>query len=351
VNIAQQPEVAVLLPTYNGARFIDAQIASLAENSRSFTLHWLDDHSSDDTRDTVRASASRYGVRLREWHQTDHLGFPATFFKLIESVEADVYLFCDQDDIWQPGKIDVTVAHLWPDAGTPALCFSLSSAFNNDEPEKLHIPSEQIRDRTRDWMRESRIFTICPAQGNTIGLTRSLRDLFMKHKDIARTHAIDHDWWMYILAVTSGTVQMLWRVPTTLHRRHGSNLSEGFIVRKGKDRFMREWDREQRMRRLLARNAHGFLLALPTLPPGPKLNRFAALARLVADIDRRQSPAALIRLARQGAMLRWWGRTFWRTVIYLSSNAPPPPPAQGATHEVPSPSAKGTSSSRRFAAR
>ena len=34
----QQPKVAVLLATYNGAQFVAAQIKSLAENTTSFTL-------------------------------------------------------------------------------------------------------------------------------------------------------------------------------------------------------------------------------------------------------------------------------------------------------------------------
>jgi len=51
-------------------------------------------------------------------------GVPGTFFQLLECVDADIYLFCDQDDIWQRGRIDATVAHLLPDLASPVLCSS-----------------------------------------------------------------------------------------------------------------------------------------------------------------------------------------------------------------------------------
>jgi len=79
----QTPTVAVLLPTYNGARYVDAQIRSLTQNTIPFTLHWLDDHSSDETCAAVAASARNAGIELKEWHQPHHLGFPATFLLLM----------------------------------------------------------------------------------------------------------------------------------------------------------------------------------------------------------------------------------------------------------------------------
>jgi glycosyltransferase involved in cell wall biosynthesis len=315
------PKVAVLLPTYNGARYVDAQIFSLTRNDTPFTLHWLDDHSGDQTRAVVRASAEKARVELREWHQPGHLGFPASFLQLMEHAEADIYLFCDQDDIWQPHKIDVTVANLLADVEVPALCFSLASWFNDAAPEKLHHPSVARYSTIRSWVQESQVFTLCPAQGHTIGFSRPLRDLYVTHKDIARTHAIDHDWWLYILATATGVVKMLEYVPTTLHRFHMGNCSNAYVIRGSRNRLQREWQREQSMRKRLAQQARGFVSLFAALPETPRRDRLLAVAKLVAQIDRRQSPFTLLRLARLGAMSRWWGRTFFRTAVCLCSDA------------------------------
>ena len=126
-----QLRVAVLLATYNGAPFIAEQIQSLAANSMPFTLHWLDDHSTDNTRELVSASARVAGIELHEWHQDQRQGIPGVFFKLVECVSADIYLFCDQDDIWQPGKIDATIKSLSPDLWQPALVYSDPLVFSD----------------------------------------------------------------------------------------------------------------------------------------------------------------------------------------------------------------------------
>jgi glycosyltransferase involved in cell wall biosynthesis len=321
MNGLPDPTVAVLLPTYNGARYVDAQISSLKENVTPFTLHWLDDHSSDETRSVVRDSVRRAGIETREWHQAQHLGFPTSFLQLIEKAEADIYLFCDQDDLWQPGKIDAIVAHLVPDLAQPAMCFSLALWFWDEAPEIRHQASPSQQARVRSWLRDSRVFTLCPSQGNTIGFTGPLRDLYMDHRDIARRYAIDHDWWFYILATASGTVRMLSDVPTTIYRRHADNVINTYIVTGREQRLRREWRREQIMRRRLAQQAQGFLLVLPFLTPSPRRDRLLTLAKLVAQIDRKQSWLELLRLARLGAMSRWWGRTWLRTAICLCCDA------------------------------
>ena len=66
-------DVAVLLATYNGSKYVEQQIKSLAENNTPFTIHWLDDHSTDDTRGVLQASARSAGVPLRVWHQPQAL--------------------------------------------------------------------------------------------------------------------------------------------------------------------------------------------------------------------------------------------------------------------------------------
>jgi glycosyltransferase involved in cell wall biosynthesis len=315
----QHATVAVLLATYNGARFIEPQIRSLQENATRFTLHWLDDHSTDDTREAVRAAALSAGIELKEWHQPQHLGAHGAFFQLLECVEADVYLFCDQDDIWQPGKIDATVADLLPDVGSPALCFSDPLMFKNEEPEILRRVSDVTGVKPPRALDDSRLFMSICAWGHTQGLTRPLREIFLRHKDIARTYSMGHDWWMYLLAVTCGTHRMLSNAPTTLYRRHGNNITESYLNPTGIGQI---WALQQLFRKGVSRQAQGFIQASSTLPPGPKLERLVAIARLVATLDRRQSPAALIRLARRRAMWPNRRQALWFAAACLYSHAP-----------------------------
>jgi rhamnosyltransferase len=315
-----QPNVAVLLATYNGSQFIEAQLRSLTENATPFTLHWIDDRSNDNTRETVRAVTSAVGIRLCEWHQPQHIGLQGVFFRLLECVEADIYLFCDQDDIWQPQKIDATVASLSPDVASPVLCYSDPLFFQNDEPGNYRRSSEVLGVDPLVCSEASRMFMSTLSWGHTIGLTRPLRELFLKHKDIACSYALLHDWWMYLIAVASGTARMLRDVPTTLYRRHTNNSSSDLVSAPG---IRAKWRRQQFLRTGLARQAQGFLLASATLPAGPKLDQAVALAELIVTLDRRQSPAALLRLARRRAMPAYQHHAFWLVVTCLCSHAAP----------------------------
>jgi rhamnosyltransferase len=300
VDLQCIPKVAVLMATYNGARFVEEQLHSLTKNSTPFTLHWVDDHSTDDTRSIVRSVTQAAGIELHEWHVPQHLGVPGVFFHLLESVEADIYLFCDQDDIWQPGKIDATVASLLPDLKAPVLCFSDPLTFREGEQGVLTRLTAANGLHPEALLQDSRLFVGACIVGHTFGFTRPLRDLFTLHNDIARRYASMHDYWMFIIAHAAGTVRLLSDAPTTLFRRHRDSWSGSFF-RRCNNRVSRALKAQRFFRVWSARQAKGFILAAPTLPHGSKLERLLAQAKLVATFDRRQSALKLIQLARQGA--------------------------------------------------
>jgi rhamnosyltransferase len=324
VETEQPVKVAVLLATYNGVGYIADQIASLKQNVTPFTLHWLDDHSNDNTREVVRRTTESLGFDIREWHQSQHVGVPAVFFQLMECVEAEIYLFCDQDDIWQPGKIDAAVRSLCPDRMFPVLCFLDVLVFKDGEPLKTQHLFDLIGADIGATMRESSAFIFNRVIGNTVGFTKPLRDIVISHKDIALGHAAMHDWWMYLIAIASGSARILLNAPTTLYRLHGGNTSGVYFgLFRGMEfkRWRQMWRLHQSIRTWAARQASGFCLAARGLPVGPRLERLLPVARLVATLDRRQSVGEIIRLIRCGAMPPYRSWSFWLVVACLCSDA------------------------------
>lgn len=325
VRTEQHPKVAVLLCTYNGAHFVELQIRSLIENTTRFILHWLDDHSTDNTREIVRSSAQSAGIELIEWQQSRRLGLPISFFHLLECVEADIYLFCDQDDIWQPGKIDATVNHLLPDLASRVLCFSDTLLFSGGEPETFRPLSDVVGKRKiARAMRQPLTFGMfSPAipVGHTQGFTRPVRELFLQHRTIAHTHALLHDLWMHDIAVASGTVRMLSNVPTAFWRQHEKSFDSQFGG-PGQDGYLRKmWRAAQLFRQLASRHAQGFILAAPTLRPSRHLDVLLELAQLTSTIDQRQSPVELVRLMCRGVTRPILRIQFFISLACLCSDA------------------------------
>lgn len=325
---ARPPAVAVLLATHNGERFIEAQVASLGENATPFTLHWLDDQSTDGTPEKVRAASARGGIELRECHESERQKLPGAYFRLLERVPAEVYLFCDQDDIWQPGKIDAAVAGLSSEPHLPRLCYSEPWLFRTESPTKLSPYFRAIGTDARAACAASRAFVMNPAVGNTMSFTRGLRELFLRHREIACSHAAMHDYWMYLIALASGGVQMLRGAPTTLYRQHSRNAVG---VQAGAPQAQRTPTRRfyRSVRGVLAHQARGFVVAAQTLPASPRLDELLAAARLIARLDERCSLPRLTGLARRGFLPVPWRSAAWLALSCLLEDA------RRAQHDAP----------------
>ena len=103
--------VAVLLATYNGGLRIKTQLQSLLYQSyQDFDVFVHDDCSTDDTipiiEDFVRTNISFNLTILKDTHKR---GAKGSFMWLLQNVEAKYYMFCDQDDLWLPNKIEQSV--------------------------------------------------------------------------------------------------------------------------------------------------------------------------------------------------------------------------------------------------
>lgn len=104
--------IAILLATYNGANHIAEQIDSLlSQTLQGWELYVHDDGSKDDTVSIVKSYADKYEfIHMMDYPSQG--GAKNNFFSILERVDADIYLFCDQDDVWLPTKVEKYVNRL-----------------------------------------------------------------------------------------------------------------------------------------------------------------------------------------------------------------------------------------------
>ncbi len=94
------PTVSVLLPTWNGARFLDAQIESiLAQSDPDLELLVIDDGSTDGTIAAVDAWAGR-DARLRRLPASGNRGQNRRLVELLTAAQGAFVAIADQDDVW-----------------------------------------------------------------------------------------------------------------------------------------------------------------------------------------------------------------------------------------------------------
>lgn len=212
--------VSVALATYNGARFIAEQLNSLARQTMlPDELVVSDDGSGDETLSIVRAFAQTAPFPVRVLDKAERLGFSDNFLFAAEQCRSDLVAFCDQDDVWVPGKLQTGVERLLNDN-------SLLSMHRLSMTDEALVPT-QIWDQgiNGDHVWSPLMLNPWSGWGNTMVFRRSLallvpRSERPRHPEADR--ALSHDTWLYILAAALGRVSHI-EQPLILYRQHGAN--------------------------------------------------------------------------------------------------------------------------------
>ncbi len=108
------PIVSVIIPVYNGARYLRAALESVfAQTYRSFEVIVVDDGSADDS-----GIIAQSFPEVRYLHQTNQ-GVAAARNHGIEAARGEFFAFLDQDDLWTPDKLRLQIEYLrsHPDVG------------------------------------------------------------------------------------------------------------------------------------------------------------------------------------------------------------------------------------------
>jgi len=123
--------VSVALATYNGARFLPAQLASIAaQTHRPDEIVVGDDGSRDDTEAVLTRFERDSGIPVRFTRNVQRLGSSANFGAVMERCQGEIIFLCDQDDVWRPTKVATSLSAL---AARPDAAYVFSNAGLIDE--------------------------------------------------------------------------------------------------------------------------------------------------------------------------------------------------------------------------
>ena len=210
----RRPRVCVLLSTYNGERWLDDQLASLAaQEGVEVALHVRDDGSSDATLAALARHAGRWPT-LANVPSGPNLKPPMSVLTLLATApEADYYGFCDQDDVWRPGKLARATAAIAADAGPALYCSNVTCVAEDLAP--LGVPRENGDARFQHLLFEN------IAYGCTTVVNRAARDLIAARPP--ERGVIMHDWWCALVVAAFGRVHYDPEPGMLLYRQHGAN--------------------------------------------------------------------------------------------------------------------------------
>ena len=216
-------KTVILLAAYNGESFLPAQLASLSAQSFSdFSVLYQDDGSMDRTPEILAGWAEKDPRFLPGSEQGKHLGAKENFFSLLRQTDADRILLCDQDDLWEPDKLESLLAAADvndADSSLPLLVHSDASVI--DAEGQLLAPSFF---RLQGWDPEAVHLNQLLVQNNATGcmmlLNRPLADLVIRYGDPEKMFM--HDWFIALTAAAFGRIVFLPH-PLVRYRQHGRN--------------------------------------------------------------------------------------------------------------------------------
>lgn len=212
-----------VLCTFNGARFVEAQVESLFAQTRALDeIVAVDDASSDATCALLARLAVRSPVPMRVLRNDRNRGATANFERALSLAQGDVIFLGDQDDVWMPAKVAtclaafadpaVMVVHTDArvvDADLAPIAESLFATIAlSDEERQL-----EVNGRAFELLLRRNIVT-----GATMAVRRAVRD-----RALPLPPEWVHDEW---LALTGALMGRLVRIeqPLIAYRQHESNL-------------------------------------------------------------------------------------------------------------------------------
>ena len=217
--------IAILMATYNGETYLKEQIDSLlAQTCQDWHLYVHDDGSKDGTIAIVKGYAEQYPEKVTLLDYPPQGGPCKNLLSMMDKVEAPYYMFCDQDDVWMPEKIALSIQEM--------------KRLEDEHPQKpivvftdLHVVDEQLNITYDSMWRYTGIHpqyikTFEDTGGHTsiaTGCTMLFNKLSKTCCHYSSEKAIMHDCWVCLCTLREGGIVFGLNKQLVLYRQHGNN--------------------------------------------------------------------------------------------------------------------------------
>ena len=282
-------KVNILMSTYNGQQFLAEQIRSIQDQSYTdWTLFIRDDGSSDNTKEILKDFERQDSrIHLIDSDKSDNLGVIKSFHKLVNHDRADYYFFSDQDDVWLPNKLELSLKEAQNYlADLPLMVYMDLKVVNQDleimtesmvKSQSHHANTELVQELTENTV-----------TGGVAMINHALAEMWQVTDDI-----LMHDWYLALLASAFGNLVFIDQ-PGELYRQHSDNVLGARTLSKRFKKWIRPhilfavyWDliknSQKQARHLLqmplSQSNRELIEAFVTIMDKPMLERFRILRK------------------------------------------------------------------------
>jgi glycosyltransferase involved in cell wall biosynthesis len=212
------------MATYNGEQFLRQQLESiLAQSNQDWQLLIRDDGSNDDTVHIIKDYAGRLPGKIRlVTDNGSRLGASLNFGKLLGYADTEYIMFSDQDDVWLPSKIELTLNAM-----------KAAERIYPDKPILIHtdlrVMDSQLNTIANSLWNYQKLFPEAGddlnrimAQNVVTGCTAMINKKARAVSVPVPDEAIMYDWWLALNVCRHGKIIYL-SIPAVLYRQHSRN--------------------------------------------------------------------------------------------------------------------------------
>lgn len=228
--LKNKPKIAVLLATFNGEAYLNAQLNSIQYQSGVEVFIVASDDCSHDNTPQLIIEASAINQNFIVFPSTKQGSAAANFFRLLRDVDLthiDYVSLADQDDIWQADKLSYAVQIILAKK-VDAYSSNVTAFWSNGSKTLINKAQAQ---RQLDYIFES------AGPGCTFVITKSLalelQEFLVKHQAACQSIAL-HDWFIYAFARSRGYQWFIDNESHMLYRQHADNVMGANVGLKAK---------------------------------------------------------------------------------------------------------------------
>ena len=179
--------VSIAMATYNGERYLHEQLESIYNQTyTNIEVVVCDDCSTDSTIDILEEYKNKKG--LQYFQNNTNLGFVKNFEKAISLCKGEYIALADQDDIWNPNKLEQLLVII----GDNLLIHSDCKLINDDS----EVISNSWRGDIKSHTSSVDFFFSNVVTGCTVLFKRDLLQKALPFPE----GLLYHDWWLGICA-------------------------------------------------------------------------------------------------------------------------------------------------------
>ena len=213
----------VAMCTYNGGRFLRAQLESIALQSElPQRMAIVDDGSVDGSWELLQRWAATAPFEVQLHRNSENLGVVRNFERAIGLLEQDVVFLADQDDIWYPDKLKKFVDCFIAD---PELGLLHSDADLIDGDGRLLrrrlFDTLLVTAQERQEVGDGKAYRVYSKRNLVTGAASAFRRTILLHALPFSGIWVHDEWLAFIAALTSKVVLMDESLMS--YRLHGSN--------------------------------------------------------------------------------------------------------------------------------